>query len=270
MEKTGAIFDIRTSENALQTLCSFTNVSQNIWECYVGTELNYQYSGKLVEYVVKTYGNMPTNYRDWNFIYFHITTSNDECLSFKKYGILDLKSSYLCPDSELRIFLDNHNIHIDLEKRELVYNEQVYDITFGDCPRRDTKEYACWRVGRKFYYDFATCGFLSVCDSRPYGGMVHCRPEILNDIDNLLNTKLSQEWMLSHKPYEVTAKVEGGKIIFDGSDESTEQEKVLYYLTHAYDTAFGYPSEVLLLLKDNIEISPEDIIDIKPMQCWKR
>lgn len=269
MEIQSNIFDIRTSDKALQTLCYLTKVSQNLWIPYVGTESNFQYTDKLVEYVIKAYGIMPDNYRDWNFVYFHITTSNNNCSSIRKHGILDLKSSYSCPDSELRNFLDYHNIHIDLIKRELEYNGQIYEITYGDCPQCNTKKYACWSVGRKFYYDFTTCGFLSVWDLSPYGGGVHYRPEILKDIDNLLNTKLSQEWMLSHKPYEVTAKVKGSKIVFDGNEDATEQEKILHYLTHAYNTAFGDPHEITLLLKDNIEIPPEDIIDIKPMQRWK-
>lgn len=47
------------------------------------------------------------------------------------------------------------------------------------------------------FYDYTACGFLSVWERSPYGGQVHCRPEILWDIDNLLRLDLSGEWELS-------------------------------------------------------------------------
>jgi len=262
------IFDIRTSENAMKTLCNLTGVPKNIWERFVGTENEYQYIDDLVEYVVNTYGDMPRDYRTWQFVYIHITTSANCCASFKKYGILDLQESYLCEESELRTFLEENNIHIDLDKQLLVHNGQVYDITYGRCPRQGTLEYRCWAVGRKFYYDFTTCGFLSVWERSPYDGMVHRRPEILMDIDKLLNTKLSQDWALTHKAYEIIAQVSGEKIVFDGFEERSEKEKVLRYLSTAYNTAFGEPSEEILLLKNCIQIPPSDIIDIIPVRYW--
>ena len=33
------------------------------------------------------------------------------------------------------------------------------------------------------------------------------RPEILKDMDELLNTDLATEWMATHTPYEIVAKV---------------------------------------------------------------
>lgn len=262
------IFDIRTSENALQTLCHITGVSANIWERFVGTENDYQYIDDLVEYVVNRYGELPKDYREWQFVYIHITTSANCCACFKKHGILDLQESYLCEESELRTFLEENNIHIDLDKQILIHNGQVYDITYGRCPRQGTLEYKGWSVGRKFYYDFTTCGFLSLWERSPYAGMVHRRPEILMDIDNLLNTNLSQNWASSHKPYEIIAQVSGEKIVFEGFDESSEKEKVLRYLSTAYTTAFGEPSEEILLLKNYIQVPPSDIIDIIPLKCW--
>ena len=58
-------------------------------------------------------GNIPQNYKDLTFVYFHITTSANHCDSFRKNGILDLVNSYLCKDSELRRFLEENHIHID-------------------------------------------------------------------------------------------------------------------------------------------------------------
>lgn len=263
------IYDIRTAENALTTLVNFTGVVPPIWEKYILLRNNYQYDEDLVEDVINKHGHFPSSYETWMFIYFHVTTSANKCRSFKEHGILDLKESYLCHDSELRRFLDDKGVVIDIEAHSLSYRGQVYDISYGKCPSRfDTKAHACWSIGRKFYYDYTTCGFLSVWDRSPYGGYVHCRPEILSDIDNLLDLTLSQEWHLSHEPYEVVAVVPGTDIVYDGDDYQSSRDKVINYLTKAYNTAFGSPHEEILLLRNNIQISPHRIIEIKPLSCW--
>lgn len=63
------------------------------------------------------------------------------------------------------------------------------------------------------------------------------------DIDNLLQTDLSQEWASTHIAYEVVAQIKGSNIVYGGDDDSEEKDKVLSYLTSAYYVAFGSPSE---------------------------
>lgn len=263
------IYDIRTTEYARQTLTNLTGVPIPVWEQYLGHECEYKYTDYLVADVINSHGNLPRSYRDFEFVYFHVTTSANGCASFREHGILDLKQTYSCHDSELREFLEKHDIHIDLDERILTYRGQGFDITFGACPRQDTEAYKCWSIGRKFDYDYTTCGFLSVRERNPYGGQVHRRPEILMDIDNLLGLNLSQEWMSIHDSYEIVAKVSGEKVIYDSDDDQNDEDKVLNYLTKAYLTAFGEPSENILLLKNHIQIPPMDILEIKPMEHWK-
>lgn len=264
------VFDIRTSEYAQNTLTKLTGVPLSIWEGYLGRENEYKYVDYLVEDVINSYGQLPNDYRDFEFRYFHVTTSANECAAIKKYGLLDLKQAYFCPDSELRIFLENHNVNIDIAEQVLTHNGNEYDISYAPyAPRHNTKEYSCWAIGRKFYYDYTTCGFLSVWERSPYGGQVHHRPEILMDIDNLLGLQLSQEWARTRSAYEVVAKVSGDKIVYDGDEEQSETDKVLNYLTKAYLTAFAEPTEEILLLKNRIQVPPEDIIEIKPLRCWR-
>lgn len=263
------IYDIRTTENAQKTLVNLTGVSIPIWEQFISREREYEYTEDLVYDVIKSYGNLPSNYRDFKFVYAHITTSANKCESFYKHGILDLKQSYLCHDSELREFLEMHDIHIDLNEQILKYNRQVYDISYRTCPRKDTEAYKCWSIGRKFYYDYNTCGFLSVRNGSPYGGQVHQRPEILMDIDELLGLSLSREWMFNHESYVIVAKVNGENIIYHGYDEESDEDKVLNYLTKAYMNAFYEPNEKILLIKSKVQIPPCDILDIKPMLKWE-
>ena len=77
------------------------------------------------------------------------------------------------------------------------------------------------------------------------------------------------EWEQSHCPYEITAHVKGSDIVFDGDEDQSDKDKVLMYLTMAYDTAFGEPFEHVLLMKNGVQIPPTDIIEIKPLSCWK-
>lgn len=263
------VYDIRTSENALNTLVNFTGVVPLQWEKCMSQRKNFYYEDDFVEDVINKYGRFPANYENWIFIYFHITTSANDCASIKKHGILDLPNSYLCEDSELRQFLEGKGIVIDIENCTLSYKNKAFDISYRPyTPRNDTVAQACWAVGRKFYYDYTTCGFLSVWDRSPYGGYVHCRPEILSDIDALLDLSLSQEWHLQHKAYEVVAAVPGTDIVYDGEDNQSAREKVMNYLTKAYLAAFGSPSEEILLIKNHVYVPANRVIEIKPLSYW--
>lgn len=266
----GNTYDIRLSAQARKTLADLSGVDISTWKKYVGHERDYRYTDDLVEDVIKTHGHFPCKYNDFEFIYFHVTTSANGCSAIKKYGILDLKHAYLCKESELRVFLDQHDVFIDLARGFLSYMRKSYDISYnaGAYPITGTREYPCRSIGRKFYYDYTTCGFLSVWEQSPYGGQVHRRPEILFNIDNLLRSNLSREWEQSHFPYEITAHVSGNDIVFDGDDDQSDKDKVLMYLTMAYNTAFGEPFENVLLMRNGIQIPADNIIEIKPLSHW--
>jgi hypothetical protein len=89
------------------------------------------------------------------------------------------------------------------------------------------------------------------------------------DIDDLLGLSLSKEWTLTHSPYEVIAKVNGKDIVYDGDERTSDREKVLAFLTMAYTTAFGDTSEKILLIQNNVQIPPSDIIEIKRLKHWE-
>ena len=95
------IYDIRSTKHAQQTLSALTGVSIQTWERYFGHEREYTYTDDLVADVIDTYGHLPNSYMDFEFIYFHVTTSANGCVSIQKHGLLDLKRAYSCQDSEL-------------------------------------------------------------------------------------------------------------------------------------------------------------------------
>lgn len=265
------LFDIHTECAARQTLLRLTGIPIDIWEVNLNRERDYELQDYFVEAMIEEYATkqMPQSYMDMEFVYFHITTSSDNCASIRHNGILDLKKAYECNDSELRHFLDKHGIRIDIENAILTYRGQKYNIYYGRCPwDHESVEYKCWSVGRKFYYDYTTCGFLSVWNRSPYGGQVHKRPEILWDIDELLNTSLSDEWERTRMAYEIVAKVSGKHICYPYDEDATETEKVMTYVIMAYNEAFNGSSENILLLKNGVQIPPNDILEINPFSIW--
>ena len=265
------IFDIHTEQAAQQTLYQITGIPISNWKDNIHRESDYEYQEYFVEAMIKEYGTpiLPNSYREMEFVYFHITTSADGCKSIRRNGILDLKNAYKCEDSELRKFLDRHGVIIDIDKAILTYQDREYDIFYGRCPRNhESEEYKCWSIGRKFFYDYTTCGFLSVWDRSPYGGEVHRRPEILWDIDELFETRLSDEWEATHEPFEIVAKVSGANICYPYDDNDSEKDKVMMYVVMAYNEALNGSSENILLLRNGIQIPANDVLEIKPLSIW--
>lgn len=265
------LFDIHKEREAQQTLFRLTGIPVEVWEENIHRERDYKLQDYFVEAMIEEYGTreLPKTYLDFDFVFFHITTSADGCTSIKRNGILDLKKAYECEDSELRRFLDNHGVIIDIEKAVLTYRGNEFDIYYGKCPRNhESIEYRCWSVGRKIYYDYTTCGFLSAWNRNPYGGQVHRRPEILLDLDELLKTKLSDEWERTHSAYEVVAKVSGNNICYSYDNNASEAEKVMTFVVMAYNEALNGSCENIILLKNGVQIPPSDILEVNPLSIW--
>ena len=262
------VYDIRTSEAALNTLVSLTGVDPSVWKALSDEEDHVPVTFDLLADTINTYGRFPSRLDELEMVYIHVTTSANGCESIKKHGIQDLATAYANADSELRVFLDEHDIHIDLENRILTHLGREFDITYGDCRHREGEEYRRWVVGRKFYFDYTTCGFFSVDNLRPYGGLVHMRPEILESIGYIVHLDLSREWRLSHSPYEIVARVKCRDIVYNNDANEDELHQYLYYLLMAYYNAFFEPSERILLTKNNVRILPQDVARIAPISFW--
>lgn len=182
---------------------------------------------------------------------------------------MDLCFTYECPESDLRMFLDAHGIRIDIEECHLWYRNKDYNIKFnryGSTPFIGSNEYNAWSVGSKFYYDYTIRGFLSINHAFPYGGYVHLVPEIISDIDRLIGKDLKIDWMHSTRAYEIVAIVDGNDFVVDA--EGTDGEKMVAYILKAYEAAWGYEFENIILLNDGVKISAHDILEINEFNAW--
>lgn len=266
------LFDIRDEEKAAKTLERLTGVNATYW--YIERIKNngrYDYTDadKDIERIIsRNKGHYP-QLCDLELVITHLTTSNNGCRSILDVGIIDLKKAYTNTRSELRRFLEQHGIEIRLDACCLKYNEKYYDISYEECPwDNESEEYAAWSVGRKFYYDFTVCGFLSINSKRPYSGMVHRRPEILWDIDKLLCTNLQTEWVRIYKSYEVVFKIPVLDTIYNGRDTESEQEMIMHYLLDAYMCISSGPDTEEILCKNGIEVCPNQILECNRFTMW--
>ena len=94
------------------------------------------------------------------------------------------------------------------------------------------------------------------------------RPEILSDIDNLLKTQLQKKWTLTHVPYEIVFVIPEHFCIYNGWEENTEYERIMYYLTEAYECICLGPRTTEILCKNYVVIKPEQIIEVNKFEKW--
>lgn len=153
----------------------------------------------------------------------------------------------------------------------MIHNGINYSIEYDsdNCPRDDDSlEYKGWSVGRKLYFDNGLCGFFVINPELPYGGNVHKRPEILNDIDILLESDLSNEWKNSHSAYEVVFKVHSYDLeLYDHNDDDNEA-KVMRLLLDAFYVMCSDSAEIYAQLKPYVQVTSDRIIDIHPFDKW--
>lgn len=268
------LYDIRDTDKAIATLQRLTGVSSAIWSNEKKKNvcrINYSDVDKDIERIIKRYNGYYPQIDNLEFVITHLTTSGNGCISILNDGLIDLKKAYQKSDSELRTFLEAKGIEIILDSKCLKYKGKYYDISYVKCPwNHESEEYAAWSVGRKFYYDFTVCGFLSINKNRPYAGNVHKRPEILMDLDNLLKTNLQNEWIQSHEAFEIVFKIPFRNILYDGWDSDTEDDIVMSYLTNAYMCMSLEPNTKEVLCRNETEIYPKQILECNRFTLWDR
>lgn len=262
-------YNILSKENARRTFENITDISWNEWMDILSLYDNkqYEYEDDYIENIIKRRHIVLPSFSELQVVFGHITTSQEECAAIKKHGLLNLKDVCSNPFSELYQFLKAYGVTIDVEREVLSYKNTTYDIHYGKCPPIYAEnEKLAWAVGRKIYYDFCICGFLSYGQA-PYGGNVHCCPEILRDIDRLLKTDLAQRWYTTHQTYEIVAITDASNIQYEGNEYDSDFEKVMSYLMKAYWRVF-YEKENIVLLNNDAIISTNNILEINSYDRW--
>lgn len=267
-------YDIRDKYKAAKTLERLTGVRQQRWLQEIQLNSNrsdYSNEDKDIERIIyENNGHFPS-LNDIDLVVTHITTCSDNCQSIKKNGIINLKKSYLLLSSDLRKFLDKNGIEIVLDSCILKYQGKEYDIDYRRicCYDYDSIEHRAKLVGRKFYFDYTVCGFLSISRRDIYRGDVHLRPEILSEIDYLLGTNLQSLWLETHMPYQVVFVLPEYDSVYNGFDEDDEYQRVMYYLIEAYNCICLEPKTTTILCKNSIDILPNQILECNKFDMWQ-
>lgn len=267
------LYDIRDKFRAAKTLEDLTGVSEEQWLMEEKENINridYSNEEEDIEGIIKANDGHYPKLSDIELVVTHVTTSSNECQSVKDNGLLDLKKSYQLISSDLRKFLDSNGVEIQLDTCKLKYKGSDYDISYSIHAPKDerSKEYAAWSVGRRFYFDYTLCGFLSINNRDVYGGLVHHRPEVLFDIDNLLDTDLQNQWIRTHDAYEVSFIIPEHDCVYNVYDEDDEQDRVMYYLTDAYHCISTGPKTIDILCKNGVYVPPRKILECKRFYQW--
>lgn len=253
-------YDISTIEDCYKTMEEMTGFKywKDIFRIY-----RYQYIDEPERMKNEIMNNKNIRIKDIdleeiNFILMHVTTSADGCKNIKKEGVHDLVWS-CTHDTELKRFLDEQHITIDIKNKKINVNGIVYIMT-NDEKQSDG-------VGAKIFNDPYVCGCFQLEKSNPYGGNVHQRPEILHNINKLVYGKdLEYMWYTSHIPYIVKFKVDYKKMkiflfFLHDDDKNTILESLF---ENAFNTVFfnSFSSNKIGILKRNEYVPAKDIISI--------
>lgn len=171
------IYNILSKEKAQNTLERLTGITWSEWKVIRdGYDRDrWSYEDDYIEDVLKEKNVTLPSFYELELVFSHITTSANGCIDIRKHGLI----THACQnnETELGAFLYENGVSIDLSRRELHYIDKIFDVSYDRCPPEYMEtEYAAWLVGRKLYYDYGICGFLSYGNTA-YGGYVHRRPD---------------------------------------------------------------------------------------------
>ena len=173
--------DMLTAENATESLIKLTNIKRKDFEKYKNEyKDDYWEINKFLDYF---------NYVDLDSIDLenikikgeHCTTNSDRCEDIKRHGI---KGIYylLRNDSEIKSFLEENDIKIDIEKEVLLSKNEAIKLNSLN------------RVEFRILNDNDVNIFLMRDAYQSYCSVIEESPEIFRTIDLELETELVKKW----------------------------------------------------------------------------
>ncbi len=254
-------YDISTIENCFKIMQDMTNFKywKDMFKIY-----SYKYIDEPDRMRKEIMDNKNIQIKDIveddiNFVLMHVTTSAEECNGIRKDGLHDLVWTYK-HNTELRKFLDKYNVDIDIDNRKIVVNGNEYEM------QNDINQ--AGGVGYKFFGDPYVCGCFQLKKSNAYGGHVHIRPEIIYNINQIIQgNNLEYAWMETHKPYIVKISVPYRKMMIALMTSMKDKKETILQtmFNYAFNTVFynDFSSDYIGILKRYEYVPPEDIISIE-------
>jgi hypothetical protein len=127
----------------------------------------------------------------------HVTTNNDNCSFIKQHGIVNLQKAVTL-ETPLKKYLQSRGITIDVNKKKIIHNGNVIDISKeweGIEVHKGLQREGLDRTIWKLYKDYQVNGFFYSDNVLNYGGYVNTRPEFLIEISKLLlDSNIESDW----------------------------------------------------------------------------
>ncbi|MEH7114563.1 hypothetical protein V7124_19685 [Neobacillus niacini] len=126
----------------------------------------------------------------------HVTTNDDECKSLKEIGLVNTIEA-ISLNTPFKRHLDKHGILINLQNGTVEHRGSTYFFGKSFNGYSDTEEENLLEhIAFKLYCDRQVNGFFCTENALTYGGRVNKRPELMNNIANLLNyNELVEDWV---------------------------------------------------------------------------
>ncbi|HFK1514776.1 TPA: hypothetical protein ACGXMA_000560 [Bacillus cereus] len=182
-------------EEAVNSLCRYLNLEEETVLQYLNSETR-EFSADIF---LRTLDIPEENLLEYDLLLtaLHVTTSNDECSSIQRYGLLNLQNAIRL-DTTLGRYIREHGVDIDFVEKNIRYDNRVYNIGLESFRRSSVdseEETALYDVIEKLYTDYQINAFFSHDNALQYAGSVSSRPEFLEDLSYLLDNRgIERDW----------------------------------------------------------------------------
>lgn len=265
--KKEVLYDLTSLEPALESLSKLINVS--VFKVKLLVIKNKDNIDNLINKLIRGF-DLNINNIDISNLYLkilHVTTSNDNCESIKKFGLLNLQNAIKEENTSLSAYLKRKGIKVNLEKESIEYDGNVFT--------KDTCEKNMKICFTKFfnYNHYPINGFIYGDDPTNYGGEIKYRPEIIGNLaKGLRNIGIEQDWKNEFKCYTIVFKAHVYDLYFDTyttldlyeEDRDFEIKKwLLEYSVKLIHDLFYYrsSSDKYAFMNKEFEVTQKNIID---------
>lgn len=207
----------------------------------------------------------------------HITTSNENCHSIKKYGLINTQET-LKNNTVIKQFLENEiGLIFDIDKKSFKYKGINYDIDYyklRNSINEDGKP-PVYSLSRKIYAEthYPVNFFFYNNDLKSYS-CIYKMPEVFSDIlkfillidsNKLEKTNIFEKWIEEAIPYLITFRVDFREIniedlIDSHYDEITVKKELI---SNAFNVVLDNRDRISASLKNFAKIEIDNIINIK-------
>lgn len=180
------IYDITTLESLLKSMSEYLQIPANKIVKYILNKKDEYFLDDFLDVFGIDDNKLLNN--DLVLTLFHVTTNNDNCLSIKKHGLVNLQKSIML-DTPLSKYLKSHGIIFDVDMKVIHYKDVSYNMNKDYRGIKNTgssQQQALEHVSFKLYEDYQINSFLYSDNVLEYGGYINTRPEFIYNISKLL------------------------------------------------------------------------------------